>query len=274
MKKETLAIFTILLAACEGEPPKTAAGVTATVAAAPPPDPAAPSDDAPADKPAGGMSTSAHNPVPICQCNCIGGTLASADGGAPAAPAAGAQPAPAAPAAPAAPVTASVTGTVSSPKGPMANAVVYIDGLPVEPKAKMNLTITNKMMNFSPYIGVIPVGGKVTFYNADPFPHNVFTSDGEGFNMGMIPPNEGRQRVFKNAGAYSLLCNLHPGMLGYVVVAASSYYAKSDAQGRFTIKDVPPGTYKLTAWAPRLAPTTQSITVKDGDVSTTFELHR
>ncbi len=267
MKPRTLAICTLLLAACEGEPPKTAAGVTATVAAAPG---AAPAPEAVAegegDKPA---MSSGHAAVPICQCNCIGGALASGDAGAtaPAASAATAAPPPA-------PATANVTGTITSPKGPAANAVVYIEGLPVAPTAKMTTTVSNKMMNFLPYVAVVPVGGKVNFYNGDPFPHNVFSTDGEGFNMGMIPPNEGRARVFKNPGAYSLLCNLHPGMLGYVVVAASSFYAKSDAHGHFTIKDVPPGTYKVTAWAPRLAAATQQVTVKDGDVATTFELHR
>jgi hypothetical protein len=40
------------------------------------------------------------------------------------------------------------------------------------------------------------------------------------------------------------------------------------------MKHVPTGTYKATAWAPRLAPVTQSITVTEGDVTTHFDLHR
>jgi len=28
------------------------------------------------------------------------------------------------------------------------------------------------------------------------------------------------------------------------------YFAKTDAQGRFTLTDVPPGTYKLVVWHP------------------------
>jgi hypothetical protein len=80
--------------------------------------------------------------------------------------------------------------------------------------------------------------------------------------------------TFKTAGVYSLLCNLHPNMLGYVLVSPSSYFAKANSKGQFTIKDVPPGSYKITAWAPRLPPITQPITVKDVDVTVDFALHR
>jgi hypothetical protein len=138
----------------------------------------------------------------------------------------------------------------------------------------MTAVITNHMMTFSPFVAVVPVGGKIVFRNDDPFPHNVFSSDNERFNMGNIAQHEARQRVFKTAGAYSLLCNLHPGMLGYAVVTPSSYYAKTNGQGHFLIKNVPPGTYKITAWAPRVQPATQSVTVKDGDATVTFDLHR
>jgi hypothetical protein len=63
-------------------------------------------------------------------------------------------------------------------------------------------------------------------------------------------------------------------MLGYVVVAPSSYFAKTDGKGHYSIKNVPPGTYKATAWSPRLPTATQSVSVKDGDATLDFELHR
>jgi len=90
----------------------------------------------------------------------------------------------------------------------------------------------------------------------------------------MLALGEARSHVFPNAGNYALLCNVHPAMLGYLVVTPSSYYAKADAQGHFAIKGVPPGTYKVTAWAPRQKTITQTVTLKDTDVTTNFELHR
>jgi len=170
---------------------------------------------------------------------------------------------------------ATISGTVSAtPKWAAGNAVVYLEDAPIAPTAKMTATVSNHMMNYIPYVSVVPAGGSVTFRNDDPFPHNVFSPDHEKFDMGMLGQGEARARAFKNAGEYSLLCNVHPGMLGYVVVTPSSYYAKANVQGHYVIKDVPPGTYKITAWAPRQKPETQTVTVKEGDTPISFELHR
>jgi hypothetical protein len=130
------------------------------------------------------------------------------------------------------------------------------------------------MMTFAPFVAVVPLGGRIVFHNSDPFPHNVYSPDNEKFDMGAIPQNQARARTFKSPGAYTVLCNLHPGMIGYVLVTPSSYFAKADAKGHYKLKDVPNGTYKVTAWAPRQQSVTQSITVKSGDVVRDFELHR
>ena len=158
----------------------------------------------------------------------------------------------------------------------MGQGVVYLEDGPLEdaPAHLQTVTIQNRQMNFAPFLSVVAVGGKAVFANEDPFPHNVFSPDNEKFNMGNIPQNGAHVRVFKNSGAYSLLCNLHPGMLGYLLVTPSTWYARADAKGNFVMKHVPAGTYKVTAWAPRQAPITQEVTVNDGDVPVHFDLHR
>jgi plastocyanin len=274
MNSRSIAILTLVLAACEGEPPKTPVGAVAAgpsepvaaVATTEEPSPAASAPAAPA--PGGAL------PPCACACNCAGGAPVAADGGIPAAVAGGVPAAVAATPPPAA-APASISGTVTTtPKWAAGSAIVYLEDAPVLPTAKMTTTVANHQMNFVPYVSVVPTGGKVTFRNDDPFPHNVFSPDNEKFNMGMIGQGEARARVFTSAGVYSLLCNVHPGMLGYVVVTPSGYYAKANVQGHFAIKDVPPGTYKVTAWAPRQQPVTQSVTVKAGNVDVNFEIHR
>lgn len=273
MNRRFLASLTPLLlalVACEGEPPK----MPTTPAANGPAPAAVTTEEEPAAEPAAAAPAAAAGALPPCACNCgcPGPGTAGADGGA---PADGGATAAVAVAAPAAAAPASISGSITSvPKSAAASAVVYLEDAPVEPTAKMSVSITNRMMTFAPFVSVIPVGGKVVFRNEDPFPHNVFSADNEKFNMGIIPQRAAAVREFKSPGAYTLLCNLHPGMLGYLVVAPSSYFAKADAQGHFVIKNVPPGTYKVTAWAPRQQLVTQSVTVKGGDVSVNFELHR
>jgi plastocyanin len=278
MKNFALAsIAVVLLAACEGEPPKVPQGTMAgpaaeTVSSAPSDEPEAPA--------APEKAASAALPPCACNCQCTGGPAKGPGAVAePSAPVADSTAAPvaAAPvaAAPAGPVHAVISGAVETvPKFSAGHAVVYLEDAPIAPGAKMTATVANKLMNYTPYVSVVPAGGKVLFRNDDPFPHNVFSADGERFDIGTLAQGETKARVFKTAGSYSLLCNLHPGMLGYVVVTPSSYYAKADSHGHFAIKDVPAGTYKVTAWAPRLPPATQSVTVKDGDVTINFDLHR
>jgi plastocyanin len=170
-----------------------------------------------------------------------------------------------------------IVGMVTTkPAALQGQAVVYLEDGPKEdvPSHLQTVTIDNRQMNFIPFVGVVAVGGKVVFTNEDPFPHNVFSPDGEKFNMGNIPQNGAHQRVFHSPGAYSLLCNLHPGMLGYLLVTPSTWFARTDAKGKYLMKHVPAGTYKLTAWAPRQAPVTESVTVSDADATVNFDLHR
>jgi Polysaccharide lyase family 4, domain II len=64
-----------------------------------------------------------------------------------------------------------------------------------------------------------------------------------------------------------LLCNLHDKMKAFVVVVPTPYFALTDADGAFEIKDVPPGTYTLTTWSEDGKVTTQSVTVAAGTVN-------
>jgi len=217
----------------------------------------------------GGMGGAMGCPPPPC-------TQGAAPSGA-AASASAAESGPSLPVPPPSVPRGNVVGTVTThPTGLASLAVVYLEDGPQEdaPSRLQTVTIANKQMNFLPYVSVVATGGKVVFANEDPFPHNVFSPDGEKFNMGNIPQNGAHVRVFKTPGAYSLLCNLHPGMLGYLVVTPSTWAARTDGKGRYALKHVPVGTYKVTTWAPRLPPVTQSVTVAEGDVTLDFDLHR
>jgi hypothetical protein len=46
------------------------------------------------------------------------------------------------------------------------------------------------------------------------------------------------------------------------VAVTNPYFAKTDEQGRFTLTDVPPGTYKLVVWHPYIrTPIEQAVTI-------------
>ncbi|MEZ4225771.1 MAG: hypothetical protein R3B13_32765 [Polyangiaceae bacterium] len=167
-----------------------------------------------------------------------------------------------------------IVGSVVSGTKPVKFAVAYLEGAPIEEKRGMKVVIDQRMMLFIPYIAAVAVGGSATFVNSDPFPHNVFSPSGDKFNLGTIPKGGGGRYKFKTPGAFTLLCNVHPGMIGYVYVTPSSYFATANAKGRFKIKDVPEGNYKIAAWAPKMGGPSKPIVVKGGELSVDIELQK
>ena len=53
-------------------------------------------------------------------------------------------------------------------------------------------------------------------------------------------------------------------MSGYVVVVATPYFAVTDKEGNFEIKNVPAGHYTLKTWSEDGKPSTQSVDVAAG----------
>jgi plastocyanin len=152
-------------------------------------------------------------------------------------------------------------------------AVVYLEDGPRRAGVGMSAAVDNHDMAFVPFLSVITVGGSVTFGNTDPLIHNVFSPDHEKWDLGSLMQNGSATKRFDSPGAYTLLCNLHQNMLGYVVVSPSSFFTKTAADGKYAVAGVPPGTYKVTAWSPRLTPSTQTVTVgPSGDAQANFAL--
>jgi plastocyanin len=151
--------------------------------------------------------------------------------------------------------------------------VIYLEDGPKEPGVGMAATIDNHDMEFVPFITVITAGGTVTFGNTDPFVHNAFSPEGQGWDIGQIATHAAIPKTFDSPNVYPVLCNMHKNMLGYLVVTPSSYFTKADADGHYVL-NVPPGNYRVTAWSPRLKPTTQPVTATESEVTLNFELHR
>ena len=59
-----------------------------------------------------------------------------------------------------------------------------------------------------------------------------------------------------------------------MIVTPSSYFARSDKSSAFAIENVPPGTYDLVAWSPRVKSDHRSVTVAGDELVVDFELRR
>jgi plastocyanin len=160
----------------------------------------------------------------------------------------------------------SISGEVmAKPAKKSAGVVVWLDGVTgsFRPPARP-VVIDQKGMTFIPHVVAIQKNGTVQFKNSDAVRHNVFSPDGEKYNLGTWGQGETKTYTFKETGVYHQLCNIHPEMLGFVVVLDNPFFAVTGADGKFEIKDVPPGTYTVKTWGEKLPATTAKVTVTAG----------
>jgi plastocyanin len=102
---------------------------------------------------------------------------------------------------------------------------------------------------FQPRALPVMVGGTVDFLNSDSFYHNVFSlSSPRKFDLGRYRKGSSRPVTFTKPGLVKLFCEIHPQMIGYVLVTETPWFDSAAASGEFRIKDVPPGDYIVRVW--------------------------
>jgi plastocyanin len=168
---------------------------------------------------------------------------------------------------------ASITGRVEV-KGKAAGPVfVYVDNIK-EPAVDRSVEITQKDRAFVPSTLVVQKGTRVSFPNADPFLHNVFSpSATTPFDLGSYRHGEpaGVVRLFK-PGVVEVLCNMHAKMRANVLVVPNRYHVKAGADGSFRLDNIPVGARQVVAWTPDAKPITESVTLTPAGASVNFAL--
>lgn len=151
------------------------------------------------------------------------------------------------------PTLIAVTGVISGggSRGPGGAVVVLrrADGPTPKPRATRVKAVVQKDKRFMPHVLAVPLGATVEFRNDDDLFHNVFSlSKPNDFDLGLYKSGAQREQVFSTAGPVQLLCNIHASMNGWLYVSDSPWFGQADGNGRFTVKNVPPGNYELETW--------------------------
>jgi plastocyanin len=153
------------------------------------------------------------------------------------------------------------------------NIAVYVDVITDKkfdpPKGRV--VVDQRKMAFIPHVVAVQQGTTVEFLNSDAVGHNVYWPSISGnkklsHNLGTWPKGEKKPFQFNDLGTASLLCNVHPEMSGYVVVVPTPYFAVTNKDGNFEIKNIPAGKYTLKTWSEDGKPTTQAV---DASAATT-----
>jgi plastocyanin len=103
---------------------------------------------------------------------------------------------------------------------------------------------------YTPHILGIMTGQTLEIDNSDPLNHNVHAEakTNASWNESQPPRAEKKFKTFeKQEVLFPVTCSVHPWMRAYLGVVAHPFFAVTAADGTFTIKGVPPGTYVLEA---------------------------
>jgi plastocyanin len=133
------------------------------------------------------------------------------------------------------------------------DALVCLSGSTLKGAAPAHIAATavvdQKDFTFIPETLAIRAGDKVKFKNSDPGTHNVFTRDElHPFDVTLGNADEAVE-TFPRAGGsrrpVAIGCQFHGSMRAWIFVFDHPWYALTAKDGRYSLKNVPPGVYHL-----------------------------
>jgi len=117
---------------------------------------------------------------------------------------------------------------------------------------------------YKPHVVVMPAGGTLDILNSDGILHNIHTYSSKNPSINKAQPKFKKvlTEKFAKPETIKVTCDAHNWMMSWLVVSEHPYVAVTDGKGEFTLKDVPPGSYKLEIWQETLGKTVKDVTVK------------
>jgi len=107
----------------------------------------------------------------------------------------------------------------------------------------------SEQKKFAPRALVVRRAATVQFPNADSIYHNVFSVSGANrFDLGLYRGGASRDKKFEEPGLVRVYCNIHPQMVGFVMVVNSGFATVTGPDGAFRFEGVPAGNHALRVW--------------------------
>jgi hypothetical protein len=156
---------------------------------------------------------------------------------------------------------------VAGTNGALENVIVYIsDGLgnrsfdpPKEP-----VVFEQKGCLYNPHILGMLARQTLQIINHDPTAHNIHPvpQNNREWNISQPPGSPPIEQTFAREEIIPVKCNVHPWMRGYVGVFKHPYFAITNKDGRFDLKNLPRGEYTIEAWHEKYGVLTQKVTLE------------
>jgi plastocyanin len=156
---------------------------------------------------------------------------------------------------------------VPGDNGTLQNVVVYLKGdfsqykfdVPTTP-----VTIDQKGCMYEPHVLALMTNQPLQVVNSDPTTHNIHPvpKNNREWNESQPPGSQPINQSFaREEVAIPVKCNVHPWMKAYIAVLSTPYFQVTGKDGSFDLKNVPPGTYTVTAWHESYGTSEQSVTI-------------
>ena len=164
---------------------------------------------------------------------------------------------------------------VVNKNGTLANVFVYVkSGLPATAKYPTPTTpvvIDQSGCIYHPRTFGIMVGQNLEIKNSDPLLHNIKAMGKKNRPFNISQPTAGMTtiRTFSTTEVpLPVECNVHGWMHAFVGVLPHPFFASTGADGSFSIKGLPAGTYTIEAWHEKYGVQTATVTVTGSDSKT------
>lgn len=156
---------------------------------------------------------------------------------------------------------------VTGDGGALANVLIYVkEGLsnrtfdtPKEP-----VVIDQKGCLYSPRVVAVQVNQTIEVRNSDPTTHNIHPTPNVNREWNKSQPAGAApiQETFSREEiAIPVKCNVHPWMKSYIAVLRNPYHSVTQKDGKFELKNLPPGEYVIEAWHEKLGTATEKVTL-------------
>jgi plastocyanin len=147
-------------------------------------------------------------------------------------------------------------------------SVVYLETAPraaFEQIDPAHAVMDQRNETFVPHLLAITTGTTVDFPNSDRIYHNVFSlSKTKTFDLGRYAAGRSQSVRFDRPGIVRVFCDIHSHMNAFILVFNHRFFDVTDADGRYHIDNIPPGTYSVIAWNEGLASEPRTASVPDG----------
>jgi plastocyanin len=161
---------------------------------------------------------------------------------------------------------------VVGPGNALENVVVYIsEGAPDETSAASEVvSVIQKGCQYLPHVVPMQVNQEIKIENDDPTSHNIhpLAKTNREWNKAQPAGTPALTQKFDQAEFIPVKCNVHAWMHTTFAVMKTSHYSVTGEDGGFTLPNLPPGKYTLTAWHETYGTKTLVVTITGTETQT------